>query len=343
MTTILAAVDGSLLVAKSRGGAWEPELKLAETSPLCLVVDPSDEARVWCGTGRAGVWRSADAGNSWQRSGGPLPEVAVSGIALGPSVEGRGPSTVYAGTDPTALYRSDDGGESWRELSSLLALPSSATWSFPPKPTTSHVRWITIAPADADTVYVCIEAGALVRSRDRGETWIDRMPGGPWDTHTLAVHPMRPGRLYSAAGDGIASPGHGYQESMDGGEHWVYPDEGLQHHYLYGLAVDPGDPDTIVVSAASSPWTAHDPRSAQATVYRRTGGGPWREVREGLPPPEGTTRALLATHPAEPGVFYAVSNRGLYRSQDAGTSWARLPVEVPGSGSGDVRALAVAV
>ncbi len=338
-TTILAAVGRDVLVARWSGEGWEPGLQLDGTSPLCLAVDPLDRAHVWCGTARAGVWRSADAGATWQRSGGEFPDVAVSGIAVAPRREAGGPSTVYAGTDPTALYRSDDGGESWRELSSLLALPSAATWSFPPQPSTSHVRWITIAPADADTVYVCIEAGALVRSRDRGESWIDRMPDGPRDTHTLAVHPMSPGRLYSAAGDGLTTPGHGYQESMDGGDSWMYPDEGLQHHYLYGLAVDPGDPDTAVVSAASSPWTAHDPRSAEATVYRRTGGGPWREVREGLPAPAGTTRALLAAHAAEPGVFYALSNRGLYRSGDAGVSWERLPVDVPGSG--DVRALAV--
>ena len=49
---------------------------------------------------------------------------------------------VYAGTEPSALYRSDDGGETWHELESLLELPSRPTWSFPPRPWTSHVRWI---------------------------------------------------------------------------------------------------------------------------------------------------------------------------------------------------------
>src|SRR5436853_615068 len=81
-------------------------------------------------------------------------------------------------------------------------------------------------PAAVERLYVCIEAGALVRSPDGGRTWVDRTPDGPWDTHTLAAHPQRPGRLYSAAGDGFSTPGHGYQESPDGGDHWVRPDDG---------------------------------------------------------------------------------------------------------------------
>jgi hypothetical protein len=50
---------------------------------------------------------------------------------------------------------------------------------------------------------------------------------------------------------------------------------------------------------------------------------------DGLPDPEGTVRAVLA--PGGPGEFYALTNRGLYRSRDAGGSWARLPVEWPGT------------
>src|SRR5207302_233646 len=83
------------------------------------------------------------------------------------------------------------------------------------------------------------------------------------------------------------------------------------------LAVDPADPDTIVVSAATSPFTAHMAEQGDATVYRRSGEEPWHEVRDGLPEPAGATRAALAANPAEPGVFYAATNRGVYRSADA--------------------------
>jgi hypothetical protein len=96
-----------------------------------------------------------------------------------------------------------------------------------------------------------------------------------------------------------------------------------------GLAVDPADPETIVVSAASGPRQAHTPSVAQSTIYRKTGGGAWSEVRTGLPASGGTVAYRLASNPAEPGVFYAATNQGLYRSPDAELTWQRLEVDWP--------------
>ncbi len=186
-------------------------------------------------------------------------------------VSGHG--VVFAGTEPSALFRSEDAGATWRELSALRQLPSAPTWSFPPRPYTSHVRWITPDPLVPGRIFVAIEAGALVRSLDGGETWEDRKPDGPYDTHTLAMHRLAPDRLYSAAGDGFMRPGNGFLESRDGGETWQRPDDGLEHHYLWSVAVDPADPNTMVISAASGPRQAHDPASAESAIYRRTGGG----------------------------------------------------------------------
>jgi hypothetical protein len=50
-------------------------------------------------------------------------------------------------------------------------------------------------------------------------------------------------------------------------------------------------------------------------------------VRGGLPDTEGTIASVLDA--AEPGVFYALNNHGLYRSPDAGKNWERLDVSWP--------------
>lgn len=316
MTTIHLALDDGVLILGERGGSWNVESRLEGRAPRSLAVDPANPERVWCGTAGAGTWHSADGGVSWRQTGDGLRPECVSAVAVAPHE-----SVVYAGTDPSQLWRTENAGRSWEALPGMTELPSAATWSFPPRPETSHVRWITLDPATPDRLYVCIEAGALIRSADGGRTWTDRVPGGPWDTHTLAVHRRAPGRLYSAAGDGLASPGHGYNESRDGGDTWAQPDQGIEHHYLYGLAVDSGDPDTIVVSAADTPRQAHSPEAARSTVYRRTAAGPWIEVREGLPEPSGTLRTLLAADPGRSGVFYGANNRGVFRSTDRGAGW----------------------
>jgi hypothetical protein len=74
---------------------------------------------------------------------------------------------------------------------------------------------------------------------------------------------------------------------------------------------------------------AHNDRSAEAALYRRTKGGAWQPLHSGLPNPQGTRAYVLATHGAEPGVFYAATRRDVYRSADAGLSWEKLSVTWP--------------
>jgi photosystem II stability/assembly factor-like uncharacterized protein len=232
------------------------------------------------------------------------------------AVNPEDPEEWWAGTEPSRVYRSTDAGRTWTERPGLTDLPSAGEWYFPPRPDTHHVRWLAVDPADPAHLYVGVEAGALVQSHDRGATWEERVEGSRRDNHTLATHPDAPGRVYSAAGDG-------YAESDDGGETWSYPQTGLDHRYVWSLAVDPGDPDTVFVSSASGARSAHSP-PAESYVYRRTGDGPWERAMEGLPGPEGLVRAVL--EPGDPGEFLALTNRGLFRTTDAGGSWDALDV-----------------
>ena len=81
---------------------------------------------------------------------------------------------------------------------------------------THHVRWIACHPLEPERLWVAIEAGALVSTIDDGRTWRDRVTGGPWDTHELAVHRNAPNALRVSAGDG-------YFESEDAGVTWRSP------------------------------------------------------------------------------------------------------------------------
>src|SRR5919197_517626 len=102
------------------------------------------------------------------------------------------------------LFRSRDSGETWVELEALRRLPSAPTWSFPPRPWTSHVRWVAPCPHDPGLLLVGIELGGLMRSEDGGRTWSDHRPGAQRDVHALAWHPSAPGRAYEAGGGGAA-------------------------------------------------------------------------------------------------------------------------------------------
>ena len=181
---------------------------------------------------------------------------------------------------------------------------------------------LTYTVGHTDKLYVAIEAGALVRTYDRGESWVDHARGGPLDTHTAATHHQAEGWVYSTAGDG-------YFESHDGGDSWSRIMEGLGHRYLVGVAVDPGDPETLVVSAASGPNLSYSPSNAEAYVYRKTAGQTFELAMDGLPNARGTVASRLATHREEPGVFYAANNHRIFRPGDEGLTWQALEIEWP--------------
>jgi photosystem II stability/assembly factor-like uncharacterized protein len=319
MPTVYGALGDRLLVVEGTRpradapGEWTATERLVGRDIECVAAAPATPGRVFVGTVASGLVRSTDGGDTWERVGGF--EDRVTAVTVGP----QDPGTVWAGTEPSAVYRSRDGGDTWERRGGLTDLPSADQWSFPPRPHTHHVRWLAVNPHDPAHVYVAIEAGAFVRSVDGGVTWEPHPEGARRDTHTLATHAGAPCRVYAAAGDG-------YAESPDCGATWTHPENGLDHGYVWGLAVDTGDPDTVVVSAASGAWRAHSPERAESYVYRRA-GGTWEVAMAGLPDAEGSVRAVFSA--GEAGEFYALTNRGLFRSGDGARSWARLDVEWP--------------
>ncbi|MGH9374484.1 MAG: WD40/YVTN/BNR-like repeat-containing protein, partial [Vicinamibacterales bacterium] len=205
----------------------------------------------------------------------------------------------------------------WEQTSRLETLASSSEWSFPPRPDTHHVRWIACHPLEPQRLWVAIEAGALVSTIDGGRTWRDRMPGGPWDTHELAVHHKAPDALRVAAGDG-------YFESDDGGVTWRSPGAGIEVSYLRSVAIDPGQPEVVLVSASSGPHSAYVAGRSDGRLYRRVSRERWERVRNGWPEPPSTIAPLLCAG-AKAGELWAADERGVHGSDDGGKSW-RLAV-----------------
>ncbi|HET9948895.1 MAG TPA: hypothetical protein VFQ22_08235, partial [Longimicrobiales bacterium] len=306
--TLLVATQADVLVVDAERGEARQAEGLDGVTPICLAADPRD-GRVWCGS-RSGVFQSEDGGRSWRPSG--LPGRRVTAMVASPTV----PDLLWAGTEPSELWRSSDGGVTWFRTAPLDTLPSSRHWAFPPRPSTHHVRWIACDPTDGGALWVAIEAGALIRTRDGGETWEDRVAGGPIDTHELAVHPHAPRLLRSAAGDG-------YFESPDGGASWSKPEAGLAVGYLRSVAVDPGDPSVAVVSAATGPRSAYNAHQADGRVYRREGHAPWQHVTRGWPVRPSNIAPILRPG-LDPGELWATDERGVHTSEDGGASWERV-------------------
>ena len=305
MSTLLVCTGEGLIRLDQTDGTWRSSPLLDDEPARCVA---AARGRLLVGS-RDGALLSTDDGASWRRV--ELPEPEVYSVAVS-AADG----TLFAGTEPSRLFRSADG-ERWEELDALQAIPSRDRWSYPPRPWTSHVRWIAPDPHRAKRLLVGIELGGLMYSDDGGESFSDHRPGAERDVHTLAWHPRAEGRSYEAAGGGATW-------SRDGGWSWEAAESGRAHRYCWALAVDPDDPDRWYVSAAHGPRQAHGGGPARAGLYRWEGAGPWERIEEGLPQPIDSMPYALAASPG--GLFAGLADGRFFASADRGDSWAELPV-----------------
>jgi hypothetical protein len=288
--------EGDLLRLERANRSWDAARVLQDAGAQCVAVN---ERRVLVGTRDSGVLLSADAGNSWEQR--DLPAQSVFSVAISDA-----DGALYAGTEPSRLFVSRDG-RNWRELQALQKIPSRDRWSFPPRPWTHHVRWIAPDPHRADRLLVGIELGGLMYSDDAGASFSDRRPGAKRDVHNLAWHPHLRERAYQSAGDGAAW-------SRDGGLSWEALDAGRDLGYCWALAVDPSDPETWYVSAASGPRAAHSGAGARGRLYQWSDSA-WKQ----LPLPDDSMPYALAA--ADDELIAAMADGRIITSGDRGQSW----------------------
>jgi photosystem II stability/assembly factor-like uncharacterized protein len=321
VTRLFAATGDSIVCLDEEGSSWSAIVSLAGSGAHCVACRGD---LLLAGTRGRGLRLSEDGGETWTDVG--LPERDVFSVAIS-AADGA----LYAGCEPSRLFRSQDRGRTWHALDVLLELPSKPGWSFPPRPWTSHVRWIAPSPHDGRLLLVGIELGGLMRSEDGGASWADHRPGAQLDVHSIAWHPTARGRAYQAGGGGAAW-------SSDGGDTWQPADAGRDRNYTWAVAPDPDDADRWYLSASTGPFAAHGGRDPQARIYRWSGSGPWQALGGGLPEPlDAMPYALLA---ADGRLFAGLADGRIYASPDRGDSWEALAVR--GDPVGELHALTAA-
>ena len=171
--------------------------------------------------GRTAIYKSTDAGSTWQVTGGSassLPPSCCGDSEDALAVDSGNPQTLYAAVGNTVLATTD-GGASWQPMAN--GLPAN------------DVTSLAVDPQRSGTVYAGVQinlnrvksnavAGAIYKTTDGGQTWSEVFSG--FGVAKVAVDPARPSTVYA---EGWAGRDPTHQDvfrllrSTDGGRTWT--------------------------------------------------------------------------------------------------------------------------
>ncbi|HUI84681.1 MAG TPA: hypothetical protein VL240_10680 [Candidatus Binatia bacterium] len=154
------------------------------------------------GMGGAGIYRTADGGDTWTEV--KIPQLANAHLGRIGVVVAPGGQRVFAIVSERregGLYRSDDGGATWRRITEDRRIQGNGYFSK-----------VFLDPHNSDIVYVA--QTSLYRSTDGGVTFesYKGAPGGD-DNHALWIDPTNSSYM-------IMGSDQGATVSMDGGRSW---------------------------------------------------------------------------------------------------------------------------
>jgi photosystem II stability/assembly factor-like uncharacterized protein len=312
--------EGVVVIERDAGGAgWHVARRLLTDKHVSSILMEPKSGLIFVGAFHGSLHVTDDGGRTWEARNAGLTEDDVYSLA---SVELNGRTRLYLGTEPAHIFCSDDLGMRWKELPGLRALPSVPKWKFPAPPHLAHTKVITFDPHNPNTVYACIEVGALLKSTDAGETW-HQLDGVYEDVHRLVIHPQNPKQLYVVTGRGL-------YVTLDGGitfEQWVSRPSPLGN-YPDGLVLHPRRPELMFLGAAEhGPGKWRETHFAGARISRsKDGGRTWEVLRNGLPDGmQASVEAICLEDCGESVSLFAATTAGeVYCSDDAGEHWSRI-------------------
>ncbi|MBL0172235.1 MAG: glycosyl hydrolase [Gemmatimonadaceae bacterium] len=265
----MGSVNGGVWKTANAGMTWDniTDGKSDISSVGAITVAPSDPNVVYVGTGESqlredltygsGVYRSTDAGQTWQHLGlvethqitairvhpnnPDIAYVAAIGHAFGPNPE-RG------------VFRTMDGGKSWKKI--LFINDSTGATDLSIDPTNPRIMFAAMWKFQRSPWGM--EAGGgrsgLWKSTDAGDTWTEltKNPGMPRaliGKIGVAVSPANPRRIYASveAKDTLG----GIFRSDDGGDSWIRTNGQQQFQvrpwYYSAVTADPTNENTVYV------------------------------------------------------------------------------------------------
>jgi photosystem II stability/assembly factor-like uncharacterized protein len=279
-----------------------------------LVMDPHRSSVLYAAT-EAGVYRSSDAGVTWQAARGGLGNDIIHTVVIDPN----NTNILYAAVGAQGVWQSSDSGESWEPIVGNI---------------NDLVLTLAVNPVHSRVIYAGTGRG-IYYSSSAGQRWEPRNEG-LLNTNVLSLVgvPKRLGGLFATTGLDV-------YRTLDDGQTWSSVNDGFAQPNVLALAVNPDYPDTLYAGT----WYSE--------IYRSVDGGrSWRLINGGLArnAPVSALVVQCAGPAAAPGIgaeypeqgcglLYAATNgAGMFFSADDGIHWTAI-----NNGLGDLRVQVLAL
>ncbi|MGB8128697.1 MAG: glycoside hydrolase [Candidatus Angelobacter sp.] len=264
------------------------------------------------------------------RSIGPYRGGRTRGVAGVPSQ----PNVFYIGVCNGGVWKTNDYGRTWQPI-------------FDDQPTGS-IGAIAVAASDPNVVYVGSGEGlhrpdlsvgdGIYKSIDAGKTWTHLGLRDGQQIPQLAVDPRDPNKVFAAVAGHPYGPNEerGVYRSTDGGQNFtkVLPTADDENIGASDVLIDPSNPEIVYATlweAREGPWENGAWNGAGGGIFKSTDGGQtFTQLTGDLP--KDIIQAHIAIAESNPNRLIASvaskpNNVGLYRSDDAGATWAQITTD----------------
>ena len=301
-----AGGNGDLYRTTSGGTSWSKIMKglvAPNIDAMGFVHGTTNDILVGTGSGDA-MYRSSDNGVSWSSSATGLPDfISILTIAVRPDNE----QVVYTGyNDLGGISRSSDGGKHWSPIYTNL-------------PVNNAVNTVVIAPSESTKIYLsCYGSQSIFRSSNGGDSWTAIGGSGlPASVipNSLAIDTLDSSIVFLEASGNI-------YKSTDSGDSWTpLAATGLPAaSSISAIFIEPVT-GNLITTVRSSSFTSGSWINTYS-VYRLV-NGTWSPLANNF---VGTNRiSSIFTDKLNVGHYYIGVGPDVYRSNDAGVTWQKLP------------------
>ncbi len=236
--TLFAGGDTGFFVSHDSGATWERVGTQGDLPTIwSLAIDPSNPDTLFAGTRPAGVYRTRDGGQHWERLSVDIAAECAIGtpFVTALAVDPDDSNVVWAGVEIDGIYRSTDGGDTWAAVRTGMH--------------DLDIHDMTVAATRPKRLYVST-ASAMFVSDNLGDSWQSMGIEDKWPlpyARGLAVKPDDPRVLYAGCGQTTTGEAGHVLRTTDYGQRWeTLPFPTPANATLWGMSTHPADPNRIV-------------------------------------------------------------------------------------------------